>query len=170
MCCFSHGRCWLSRVSTVLTWPPKLNSSSRIRAHVARRFLLAHWAISISSLGVVLLDMSDLGRSSTIPVTCKRCIRRSITEWYTPICHATCLLLKPAYIMPTCSSFDWQHICYLWWTCFSTHIQHTYGHKLCSTSRPPNFSFIRMRQTSFRGFSRKTKRNYPDPLISRSAI
>jgi hypothetical protein len=27
-----------------------------------------------------------------------------------------------------------------------------------------------MRQTSYRGFSGKTKRGYPDPLISRSAI
>ena len=34
----------------------------------------------------------------------------------------------------------------------------------------PTCSFIRMRQTSYRGFSRKTKRNQPDPLISRSAI
>ena len=30
----------------------------------------------------------------------------------------------------------------------------------------PTCSFIRMRQTSYRGFSRKTKRSYPDPLIS----
>ena len=35
----------------------------------------------------------------------------------------------------------------------------------------PTCSFnIRMRQTSYRGFSRKTKRRQPDPLISRSAI
>jgi hypothetical protein len=31
--------------------------------------------------------------------------------------------------------FDWQHICYLWWTCFSTDSRHTYGCKLCSSSR-----------------------------------
>jgi hypothetical protein len=30
--------------------------------------------------------------------------------------------------------------------------------------------FINIRQISYRGFSRKTKRSYPDPLISRSAI
>ena len=30
----------------------------------------------------------------------------------------------------------------------------------------PTCSFIRMRQTSYRGFSRKTKRSHPDPLIS----
>ena len=26
-------------------------------------------------------------------------------------------------------------ICYIWWTCFSTDSRHTYGHKLCSSSR-----------------------------------
>jgi hypothetical protein len=26
--------------------------------------------------------------------------------------------------------YDWQHICYLWWTCFSTDSRHTYGYKL----------------------------------------
>jgi hypothetical protein len=30
--------------------------------------------------------------------------------------------------------FDWQHICYVWWTCFSTDSRHTYGYKLCSSS------------------------------------
>jgi hypothetical protein len=30
--------------------------------------------------------------------------------------------------------FDWQHICYLWWTCFSTDSRHAYGYKLCSSS------------------------------------
>ena len=34
----------------------------------------------------------------------------------------------------------------------------------------PTCSLFRMRQTSYRGFSRKTKRSYPDPFISRSAI
>ena len=58
---------------------PKLNSS-RIRADVAKQFLLAHRAISLSSLGVVL--QADHRLSSTIPV--KRCIRRSNTEWCIP--------------------------------------------------------------------------------------
>ena len=31
--------------------------------------------------------------------------------------------------------FAWQHICYVWWTCFSTDSRHTYGYKLCSSSR-----------------------------------
>jgi hypothetical protein len=31
--------------------------------------------------------------------------------------------------------FDWQQICYLWWTCVSTDSRHTYGYKLCSSSR-----------------------------------
>jgi hypothetical protein len=61
--------------------------------------------------------------------------------------------------------FDWQHICYAWWTCFSTDSRHT--HVILFS---PSSSIIRMRQTSFRGFSRKTKRSYPYPLISRSAI
>jgi len=30
--------------------------------------------------------------------------------------------------------FDWQHICYVWWTCFSTDSRHTYGYKLCFSS------------------------------------
>jgi hypothetical protein len=71
-------------------------------------------------------------------------------------------------ISSICSSFfDWLHICYLWWTCFSTYSRHIHGYKLCSLF-PLTCSFIRMRQTSYRGFSRKTKRSKPDPLISRS--
>ena len=31
--------------------------------------------------------------------------------------------------------FYWQHICYVWWTCFSTDSRNTYGYKLCSSSR-----------------------------------
>ena len=31
--------------------------------------------------------------------------------------------------------FYWQHICYLWWTCFSTDSRHINGYKLCSSSR-----------------------------------
>ena len=30
--------------------------------------------------------------------------------------------------------FDWQHICYIWWTCFQDS-RHTYGYKLCSSYR-----------------------------------
>jgi hypothetical protein len=30
--------------------------------------------------------------------------------------------------------FDWQHICYLWWTCVSIDSWHPYGYKLCSSS------------------------------------
>jgi hypothetical protein len=30
---------------------------------------------------------------------------------------------------------DWQYSCFLWWTCFSTESRHTYGYKLCSSSR-----------------------------------
>jgi hypothetical protein len=40
---------------------------------------LIHRAIGLSSLGVVLRDIPERGRSSTIPVACKRYIRRSIT-------------------------------------------------------------------------------------------
>ena len=45
-------------------------------------------------------------------------------------------------------------ICYVWWTCFH---------------RATCF-IIRKRQISYRGFSRKTKRSQPDPLILHSAI
>jgi hypothetical protein len=31
--------------------------------------------------------------------------------------------------------FDWQHICYVWWTCFSTDSWHSYRYKLCSSFR-----------------------------------
>ena len=31
--------------------------------------------------------------------------------------------------------FYGQHICYLWWMCFSTDSRHTYGYKMCSSSR-----------------------------------
>ena len=76
------------------TWPPKFNSS-RIRADVAKQFLLA------CPLGLVLHGLPGSGYSSTIPVVCKRCIRQSITEWCTPICPATLLLIRPACDMPT---------------------------------------------------------------------
>ena len=66
------------------SWPQKFNSS-RILADVAKRFLLAHWAISLSSLCVVLRGLSDRGGSLIIPVACTCCIRQSITEWCTPI-------------------------------------------------------------------------------------
>jgi hypothetical protein len=49
----------------------------------------------------VLHGLPGSGCSSTIPVVCKRCIRQSITEWCTPICPATLLLIKPACDMPT---------------------------------------------------------------------
>ena len=62
---------------------------------------LAHRAIILSSLGVVLRGIPERGRSSTIPVACKRCIKRSIKEWCTAICPATLLLLKPVCVIPT---------------------------------------------------------------------
>ena len=31
--------------------------------------------------------------------------------------------------------FDWQHICYVWWMCFATDSRHTYGYKMCPSSR-----------------------------------
>ena len=38
--------------------------------------------------------------------------------------------------------FDWQNICYAWWTCFSTNSKHAYGYKLCSSSRRPVPLFV----------------------------
>jgi hypothetical protein len=37
-------------------------------------------------------------------------------------------------ISSSCSRFLWQHICFVWWTCFSTDSRHTYGYKLCFSS------------------------------------
>jgi hypothetical protein len=48
--------------------------------------------------------------------------------------------------------------------CFSTDSRHTFGYK-CAPFLA-YFSFIRMRQTSYRGFSRKTKQSWADPLVS----
>jgi hypothetical protein len=31
--------------------------------------------------------------------------------------------------------FNWQHICYILWTCFSTDSRHSCGYQLCSSSR-----------------------------------
>ena len=31
--------------------------------------------------------------------------------------------------------FDWHHICYVWWTCFSTDSWHSCRYKLCSSFR-----------------------------------
>jgi hypothetical protein len=62
-----------------------------------KKLICAHRIISLSSIDIVLRGLPDRGRSSTIPVACKR----SITEWCTPSCPATLLLLKPASDMPT---------------------------------------------------------------------
>ena len=65
--------------------------------------------------------------------------------------------------------FDWQHICYVWWTCFSTDSRHTYGYKLCSSSRRlvPLFVWGSL-HTGASQEKRKESSRYP--LISRSAI
>jgi len=31
--------------------------------------------------------------------------------------------------------FDWHHICYAWWMCFSTDFRHCYQYPQCSPSR-----------------------------------
>jgi hypothetical protein len=67
---------------------------------------------------------------------------------------------------PTCSRFWLTTYMYLLCLVDSWHIYRLQTVLLFS----PTCSFIRMRQISYRGFSRKTKRSYPDPLISRSAI
>ena len=83
--CAAH----FNRLLTVLTdtRPPKFNPS-RVRSDEANRFRLAHWAINLSSLGVVLRGLPDCGHSSIIQVACRPCIRRLVTEWYTP--HFPC--------------------------------------------------------------------------------
>ena len=43
--------------------------------------------------------------------------------------------------------FDWQHVCYVWWTCFSTESLHTYGYKLCSSSRRQGFTHKKGKET-----------------------
>ena len=49
--------------------------------------------------------------------------------------------------------------------------QQTVGIPIGTNCDPPTSSFIDcMRQTLYRGFSRKTKRSYPDSLISRYTI
>ena len=50
------------------------------------------------------------------------------------------------------------HICYVWWTCFSTDIRHTYMDTNCATLIA-DLLFHNSYETSYRGFSRKTKRN-----------
>ena len=64
--------------------------------------------------------------------------------------------------------FDWQHICYVWWTCFSR--QSTFLWIPTVLLFSTTCFFIRMRHTSYRSFSMKTKRRLPDPLISHSVI
>ena len=64
---------------------------------------------------------------------------------------------------------DWQHsyICYVWSVCFSKDSRHSYGYLLCVLLLQ-TCAFVRIRQTSYHGFSRKTKRSYTYPLISPS--
>ena len=69
-------------------------------------------------------------------------------------------------ISSTCSRF-WLTTYLL---CFSTDSRHTYGYKLCPSSRRGVPLFVWARLHNYRGFSRKPKRSHPDPLISRSAI
>ena len=91
----------LSRLLTVLTetWPPPFNSY-RIRAVVVKRFLLAHRDISLSMCSLVGSAWSQTF-INLITVACERCIRRSTTEWCTPIYIATIILLQSACDMPT---------------------------------------------------------------------
>ena len=61
--------------------------------------------------------------------------------------------------------FDWQHIgylCYLWWTCFSTDSLHTYGCKLCSTSRRlvPLFVWSRLHTGALKKNEKKLARSF----------
>ena len=54
--------------------------------------------------------------------------------------------------------------------CVFQHSRHTHGYKLCSGLFSSTCSFIRMRQTSYRGILQKSEKNQADPLISRSAL
>jgi hypothetical protein len=56
--------------------------------------------------------------------------------------------------------FDWQHICYVWWTYLSTDSRH-YLWVQTVLLFSATCSFTRMRHNSYKGFSRKTKRSYP---------
>ena len=60
--------------------------------------------------------------------------------------------------------FEWQHICYIWWTCFSTH---THKYKLCSSSRRLIHLFVWNRLHTWA--TQENRKKLPDPLISRSA-
>ena len=97
--------CSLSRLVTVLTdtWPPKFNES-RIRADVAKRFLLVHRA-RLSSLGV------DLQAYQLVDVPCQSLAilhKPTITGWCTLINPTTLLLLKQACDMSTaCHLSTW---------------------------------------------------------------
>ena len=48
----------------------------------------------------------------------------------------------------------WQHICYVWWMCFSTDSRNSYRYQLCTSLRL--LVPLRTRQTSFRSFFGKT--------------
>ena len=48
-----------------------------------------------------------------------------------------------------CGFFDWQHICYAWWTCFSIDSRHPYGYKLFSSSRWLVPLFIHLYEADF---------------------
>jgi hypothetical protein len=55
---------------------------------------------------------------------------------------------------------NWQHIRFVWWTCFSTESWNSYGHQLCSSSR-----LHWWRAEFMQGFLKKNKiRNIDDDL------
>ena len=53
--------------------------------------------------------------------------------------------------------FDWQHICYVWLTCFSTDSLHIYGYKLWSSSRGIMSLFVQGRRLNTGASQEKRK-------------
>ena len=63
-------------------------------------------------------------------------------------------------ISSTCSHFDWQHICYVWWTCFSTDTTHIGTNCSSSRQRIPIFAWGR-----FHTGSSQEKRTEACPIL-----
>jgi hypothetical protein len=61
----------------------------------------------------------------------------SLSLWYNCDCWSRnclplCSLNSVTHIK--CLAFDWQYMCYIWWTCFLTNSSHTHVYQLSSSS------------------------------------
>jgi len=73
-----------------------------------------------------------------------------------------CQIVLYSWYQQHARDFDWQHICYVWWTCCSTDSRYTYVHKLRSCSRRlvPLFAWVRPHKGASQENEKKLTRSF----------